>query len=272
MHGSPGRPGAAPCLLAGLVMLGSAVPASAQTVHGSVVDETTNTPVALARVTALEGDSVVAGPITANAEGRFRLSLPGAGPYRLRVERLGYPVHTTLEFQVRAFEEVEVQIALAPEPIPLAPLDVVARGLERGRDQFARRRAAGQGVFVDPIHVALMREAGRIRIPADVVRGVEGIRVNFDGVISATRGFRCITVFLDQSPIALDRAFGGPDVEEEFGGAVSLHQIIDPRQVIAAEVYRSIDEVPQEIRVGVRWQDVEWDRCGVVWFWTTMGW
>jgi hypothetical protein len=250
----------------------AAAPASAQMVHGRVVDEGTGEGVSLARVTALEGDSVVAGPTTANREGRFRLSLPEAGSYRLRVERLGYPVHTTLEFPVRAFEEVEVQIALAPEPIPLAPLEVVARGVERGRDQFARRRAAGQGVFVDPIHVALMREAGRIRTASDVVRGVEGIRVDFDGMISATRGFRCITVFLDQSPIALDRAFGGPDVEEEFGGAVSLHQIIDPRQVMAAEVYRSIDEVPQEIRVGVRWQDVEWDRCGVVWLWTTMGW
>jgi hypothetical protein len=269
------RAGALPWLLAGLLLTVSSLPASAQMVLGRVVDEGTGEGVSLARIAVLVGDSVAVGPSAADQEGRFRLRLPGPGTYRLQVERLGYPLHTTLEFRAGPFEEVEVQIPIAPEPIPLAPLEIVARGPERGRDQFARRRAAGQGVFVDPIHIALMREAGRIRTPTDVVRQVEGIDVDFHGVISATRGFRCIAVFLDHSPISLDRAFGGAAVPEEFGGRLGLHEILDPREIMAAEVYRSIDEVPREIRAGVRWQDVEGlegGRCGVVWFWTTMGW
>jgi hypothetical protein len=271
MHGSPGRPGAAPCLLAGLVMLGSAVPASAQTVHGSVVDETTNTPVALARVTALEGDSVVAGPITANAEGRFRLSLPGAGPYRLRVERLGYPVHTSLEFRVDAFESVEIEIRISPEPIPLAPLEVVARGPERGRDQFARRRASEDGHFVDGIHIALMREARRVRLAADMVRDVEGIRVSAQGRISTTLGWGCLVVFLDHIPIPVGYSPGRFSRDwPPRQASIDLNDAVDYRTIRGVEVYRSLDEVPQELRVGIRWQDV--GRCGVVWFWTSVGW
>jgi hypothetical protein len=284
------RSGPFPWLLALLVLGTSSEAASAQLVHGRVVDEGTGEGVSLARVTVLAGDSVAAGPMTASREGRFRLRLPGPGSYRIQVDRLGYPLHTTLAFQAGPFEEVEVQVALAPEPIPLAPVEVIARGVERGRDQFARRRAAGQGVFVDPIHIALMRDARRIRIPADVVRGVEGIRVGFDGGIDSVHG--CITVFVDQNPIAIGRALGGggaagateliprsPAGEGgRFGGGhdplapIPLDQFLDYRQIIAAEVYRSLDEVPREVRAGVRWQDVEWDRCGVVWIWTTTGW
>lgn len=260
-----------PALVLSALIVLAAAPASAQTVHGSVMDETRNAPVSLARVTALHEDDVVAGPVTANAEGRFRLALPGAGPYRLRVERLGYPDHTTLEFRVDAFESVEIEILISPEPIPLAPVEVVARGPERGRDQFARRRAGEDGHFVDGINIALMREARRVRLAADVVRDVEGIRVNAEGRISTTLGWGCLVVFLDHIPIPVGYSPGRFSRDwPPRQAAIELNPAVDYRTIRGVEVYRTIDEVPGEIRAGIRWQDV--GRCGVVWFWTDVGW
>jgi hypothetical protein len=61
--------------------------ASAVTVTGSVVDDTGN-PVTGARVTA-EGNGVTASG-SSNASGVYRIEIPAAGDYRLRVEREGY--------------------------------------------------------------------------------------------------------------------------------------------------------------------------------------
>jgi len=247
------------------------VPGSAQVVEGRVLDELSEQPVPLARVTALDEDGAAAGPVTATADGGFVLRLPGPGTYRLRVERLGYPVHTTGEFRAHPFERLDLEIRITPEAIPLAPLEVVARGPERGRDQFTRRRAAGEGVFVDPVHIALMRDARRVRIASDVVRNVEGIQVDWDGKISTALGWRCLVVFLDHSPIPVMHTGGGAwEPRLALDGLVDLNDLTDSRNVMAVEVYRSIDEVPEEVRRGFRWSDV--GRCGVVWFWTRVGW
>jgi hypothetical protein len=258
--------------LAAVLVLGVwAAPASGQLVHGRVVDEGTGEGVSLARITAMVGDSVGAGPITADQEGRFRLRLPGPGRYHLRVERLGYPVHTTEELRAEAFEEVEVQVAIAPEPIPLAPLEVVARGLERGRDQFARRRATEDGQFVDMVHIALMRADRRIRQASDVVRDVEGLRVRASGSIRTDLGWGCLVVFLDHSPIPVGYSAGRFSSEwPPRLASITLNEAVDYRTVRGVEVYRTVDEVPEELRRGLRWQDV--GRCGVVWFWTEVGW
>jgi hypothetical protein len=55
-----------------------------------------------------------------------------------------------------------------------------------------------------------------------------------------------------------------------LGGEFNVNDMVNPRSVRGVEIYPSIDEVPDEVRRGLRWQDV--DRCGIVWIWTAMGW
>lgn len=264
------HPGAT--LLAVLVLGASAAPASAQLVHGRVVDEGTGEGIPLARIAVLAGDSVAAGPVTASQAGRFRLRLPGPGSYRIQVERLGYPVHTTLEFEALALEEVEVEIPITPEPIPLAPIEVVARGFERGRDQFNRRRAEEEGFFFDPIHIALDRRAGRVRDLLDIVRRTPGVWVEFNGRSRSAHtnlGWGCLTEYRDNQFMRSPIDYGDGDLPEGFETDLHLAPL-DIRDIMAVEVYRSIEDVPREIRLNIRPR--ESGRCGVILVWTRSGW
>jgi hypothetical protein len=95
--------------------------ANGQVVHGQVLDAIGRTPVALARITVLQGEVELASPLTTTREGEFEMALPGPGFYRIRIQRLGYPDHTSLEFSVGFGERVEILMELSPQAIPLAP-------------------------------------------------------------------------------------------------------------------------------------------------------
>ena len=83
----------------------------AVTIGGSVVDETDN-PVAGARVVVLapETSSGVLAAVTSDAAGAFRLELPAAGDYRMRVEREGYFLLTSKVTRLDPASPVDVHL------------------------------------------------------------------------------------------------------------------------------------------------------------------
>jgi hypothetical protein len=54
-----------------------------------------------------------------DARGEFRLAAPGAGTYRVGVERIGYPDHATEPFTLAAGDSLELTVELAPQAITL---------------------------------------------------------------------------------------------------------------------------------------------------------
>lgn len=105
-----------------------ALPAAAQTVQGTVTGSESMQPVAGARVSLLDAEeSVVAFAIT-DAAGRFRVTAPDAGEYRLWAQRAGLRNTLTRAVPLTAGETVMVELRMAPEP---AEVSAAARELPR---------------------------------------------------------------------------------------------------------------------------------------------
>jgi hypothetical protein len=105
-----------------LLLLAYAVPASAQTVRGTVVERESQRPIAGAFVVLLDaaGDGVradITGP-----GGEFEHHAPAPGWYRLRVERIGVQTVTSEPLEIGAGAVLEVPMRVETRPVQLAPI------------------------------------------------------------------------------------------------------------------------------------------------------
>jgi hypothetical protein len=178
-------------------MLGVAS-ATAQSVRGRVLDDSTGTPVAGARVDLLDlGGRVVHQGVTLQ-DGAFRLSAARPGQYRLIVRRLGYVPRTTPLLDLVASDTVAVAVRLTTAAVTLAPVTIVGRGgtvtvfnpyLERlgyyDREVRYGREGLGLGTFLDGDK--LRPTAARV---VDLLRDVPGIRIVSAGGTKAYVGGR----------------------------------------------------------------------------------
>src|SRR5262245_65229043 len=78
-----------PWMQALLLLLFTAVPAQSQTVIGRVFGDSPTEPIAGAVVTLIDGGGQRVKATLSNEEGRFFISAPAAGSYRLRAEMIG---------------------------------------------------------------------------------------------------------------------------------------------------------------------------------------
>lgn len=269
-------------LMAGLCLALS--PAVAQSVGGRVLEEGSLQPVAYTGIALLDSAGTVVISTVADSLGSFYLRA-GPGRYRLRAERIGYATVTSEPVELRSDEPVIVELRVSASGIPLEPLIVRARGIERGEDAFKRRRALGEGVFLDGDSVAL-REP---RYAHDVFRGVDGINV-VNGAVSSFSGGRCMAIYIDNnsrpyawySPVRSrtslfrDRrstvAPGNPNLALDGAGA----EFVTGDGIRGVEVYRNFWEIPEELRTADR-VDALWPGrsalpCGMAIIWTRIAW
>lgn len=140
-----------------------------------------------------------------------------AGPYRFRVEALGYRAATDT-VTLRGYGAVELEIALTPEALELEPIVVVSR--RRSRLELAGfydRRRQGFGRSLDRSEI---EASGASRV-TDLFRGMAGLtispaRVGAGGIVSMRGG--CVPdVILDgvrlSPPVRLDDMMTIHDVE-----------------------------------------------------------
>jgi hypothetical protein len=104
------------------ILLVCAVPVSAQTVRGRVVERESQRPIAGAFVVLLDasGDGVradISGP-----GGEFEHHAPAPGWYRLRVERIGVQTVTSEPVEIGAGAVVELPVVVDTRPVRLAPI------------------------------------------------------------------------------------------------------------------------------------------------------
>lgn len=267
--------------------------ASAQAVQGVVIDNRNASGVSAATVRVVEGEKAGGGTETDN-QGRFLLRLPGAGVYRLEVTRLGYEKTRSQTFEVLGGDTVTVEFRVAPDAVLLDPMTVTARST-RGRDRFeARMKEWGKGVYLTPDQIDSMK----LRTPTDVFREMPKVKMTWewgersDGsrgqmpTILSQMGTGCILymlngVFVQPPPWATDRpARGAP--RQAPGAALSRavwssYQLghLLPEEVAAVEAYRSVAEVPPELRRFThitRKRGLPLTNCGLVVFWTKAVW
>lgn len=99
-------------------------PLAGQTIHGTIVEEGTSSPVAGGFVVLLAPDGTQRAATLSDAEGRFQLVAPAPGQYGLGVDRIGYLSVRTPPFTLPAGRTVEYRLSVRVEPVALAGIDV----------------------------------------------------------------------------------------------------------------------------------------------------
>jgi hypothetical protein len=97
---------------------------SGQEIRGRVVDSVNGAPVGLAVVIVLDSERRPLVMSAADADGYYRVALPGPGELYVVVERLGYFENETPLLSIASRGEYEVDIEMRPEPFRLDPLSV----------------------------------------------------------------------------------------------------------------------------------------------------
>lgn len=192
------------------------------------------------------------GGVTA-ADGTLLLTPLPAGPVRLRVQHLGYStqeVHAIVE----AARVGVLHVVLRAEPIPLAPVQVVAR--ERRAVQmltdngFYRRQGFGIGTFITREQI-VVRDS---RTLSEVLRGVSGMAF-FGRTIGSSRASFTRMRAIPNCPVQF------------FVDGVPAHGMnideVSPTDVEALELYAGSSQVP------IQFKRFNSD-CGVIVIWTRL--
>lgn len=263
--------------LVALATLSAPTAVFAQAVRGVVVDDTNLAPVSAAMVRLVVGEELREGRET-DAAGRFLMPLPGAGDFQLEVSRLGYRTARSQTFRVEGLDTVTVEFRIAPDAVLLDPITVTARS-RLGRNLFERRRTEwGRGVFLDRRSIDSIAPSR----PADVLEGVEDVVVRYEfgatgsgfmdllPTVRSVRGRGCVLFMVDLVPV---RSLQEEETSDWAGYQLGL---LEPDDIMAVEVYRSIREVPSELQrytyVPRRDGGIGLVNCGLVVFWTRQGW
>jgi hypothetical protein len=258
------RAAAFPCYIL-IALLFATADLHAQTISGNTIDHDTGLRVGHVRVSLISANDRVVTSTVADAGGFFALS-GKPGSYRLRAERIGYATQLTDTLTLRKDENVTVVVKLVAMGIPLPPLEVVARGgPERGQQGFARRMALGKGVFFTRDSI-LSREP---IVVTDAFYSIPGVNVSFTGHITSMTGGKCFKIVIDNNLVP----------------TTAVNQLLHVDWIKGIEIYRSMAELPRELRTAgrmaelfpvisdqVTWFKQKGEPCGLIWVWTENGW
>lgn len=244
------------------------VPAAAlaQTVRGTVVEDSSRAPIVGATV-RLDGP----GGRTASAEtdsmGSFVVKPGRGGEWTVR---LGHPSYAPVTVELRVERETFIELRMGRTAIPLEPLVVAARGTARTSGFYERMQQAGFGKFIDQEEIEL--RAGLIRT-TDLLRtlpGVEIVPVKRGGSNEPPPPGPIQETIQTTSLIYLRGGLGGclPHI---FLDGMPIQQTMDssideflrPEMLEGVEVYTSTAGIPSQFATGTT--------CGVVAFWTRTG-
>lgn len=268
----------------------------AQAIKGHLLDDEQLTPVGGATITLLVGEERGVQVMTRD-DGSFFIPLQAWGTYRLEAQRIGYGTTTSQPFLVERADTVTVDFRVLPDAVLLAPL-VVTTHTNQGRNVFYRRMENwDQGIFVTPEMVDSIQP----RHPADVLRHQPKVWLSWGWArdpetgsagpvpkIHTFMGSGCLSYLIDGRPIRRPR-FSRTPVWLDWPMSM-----LEGKDIVAVEIYRHISEVPLEIRnaadeiyngqsppgvpevTGTMADRVQQDfvegTCGLVNFWTRVGW
>lgn len=113
---------------------------AAQAVRGTLREETSNQPIEGGLAQLLDSSRVVASAVS-DAQGRFHLVAPAAGPYRLRALRIGYRPWTSDRFTLAPGEERALALVVPAVAVVLDEIVASAASPCRTRPESDRRVA-----------------------------------------------------------------------------------------------------------------------------------
>lgn len=231
----------------GSVVVLLSTPASLQaqaTLTGTVRLDSSKTAVAGVEV-VIQGTNRKA---TTDAAGRFVLDSLAHGIHSVVVRSIGYrPI--ALRAYLVSNDTLDVTLFIRKSLVELAPLEVTASAIPIGLEGFERRRLGGWGSFVD--WTTLRNQ--EFRLVSDIVRGMSGVHVRYDGRGQAymTSRANCpMAIYLDGVPLFKGGQGGIPAIDDW-----------NVSNLDAIEAYPSPLSTPSEF-AGV------FATCGTVVFWS----
>lgn len=235
------------------------VPLAAQTVRGVLSDDVTGRPIVAGKITLLQ-ETKSQGTVTTDSTGAFAVEAASDGHFRLKAEALGFTTLTTDTFRVAVGEEVQVELRMAADAIPLEPLTVTTRSFPPSpylvASGFYDRKRAGIGTFLTRADWA-DRSFSRL---SDIFRRMPGMHIDpmgSSGRGSASRSGRSVSRC--QPLLVLDgviTTIGGHSRAD-----IPLDDVINIADIEGLELYRGSSEVPMQFNVHT-------GDCGALLIWT----
>lgn len=280
-------------LLVAVLALGFAPAASAQRVHGRLVDLETRAPLAGGLVTLRTAGGERIGSVAATNEGRFEIRAPGAGLFYVEVNRLGYQLLRDGPFELETGGDREVLYSLRRQVFRLAPIEVTAENARRNayleQVGFYERQKSDFGRYITRSEIEtrrphrfsdLMKMIPGVRVVPSAT-GIGGSSLQLRGSLLSHGGGCEPQVVVDglivirgtarpwrpADDASVDRATEqalpqlDPDREQ-----ISIDDVVMPDDVEAIEVFRSGVQVPA--RFGGTSTSTQ---CGVIVIWTRRG-
>ncbi len=259
----PGResrtgPGVLVALASLLFALASTGEAGAQAVDGRLVDAETRTPVRGAVIQVTDTAGVLAGTAISDAEGQFRITLPGAGvPYRFLATAFGYMPREVHSFRVPDGETLSFpEIPMIPDPFVLDSLSVEVRRLRRGRtpgqEKVRHRQIAGLGTFIPGSLIADTRPPTLTGFVQQLAPGIEIAWYGAGMNVLRAEDARCLSLRVNEFLLGPSNIYA--DLDD-----------IPYDDIAAVEVYATFAEVPPELQIDVY-------PCGLINVWTWIAW
>ncbi|MEO8452814.1 MAG: carboxypeptidase regulatory-like domain-containing protein [Gemmatimonadota bacterium] len=146
-----------------------------------------------------------------DAEGKFVLEGIPTGVHYTMIRKIGFrPVR--LKALIFGADTLNIDVRLFPSAVELEPIEVTAAAVPAGMEEFARRRLAGLGSFID---ASTLRQSESRQL-GDVLRTVRGVRIvqsgSFKSVAVSTRAGRScpMALWVDGLQLYAPGRRGGP--------------------------------------------------------------
>jgi len=196
-----------------LLLLGGGDAAEAQLLQGRVLDQRDEKPVSTAMVRLVDQAGDQRGVSIADSLGLYRIRVPEPGVYRLEAARLGYQNFETPLLEASNPEgEYPIDLLLTPAPVEIEGLTVRANVTSAERTERLLRRDIGLAPASLRYHPFDLEDiTHHIDLGHDLVdmmrfSNLAGIVVKLDleGWCFSLRGFVCLPVYLDGTPLLRD--------------------------------------------------------------------
>jgi len=206
-------------------------------VRGILLDSLTTRTVSQASVSLLDSAGAEIVSVLTDSSGRFFLTSPQSGKFRVRVRRIGYEPATSAAISLQNSKVLQLTLELGPLAPAMQSVTIRDRAVRQWAvDGFRERQALGQGIFLD--HVDILSQ-NPVYI-ADLFRGMPGMRIQLargGPTIESQYGRGCIKMFVNWLPL-----------ESLSENGQRTMELPPPKEVMGVEVYREFKEVPPSLR------------------------
>ena len=254
--------------LVAVVAAGTAQPALAQTIDGTLMEAGSDRPISLGLVIMMttQGDSVTSA--VTDSQGRFSLRAEEPGEFLLIASAFGFKETRAGLFELGRDGHMDIEFRVGAQAMPI---DGILVELQRPsiqhqliRNGYVRRLQRGLGVFITPYDI---EKSGAISTP-DLFRNIPGVAVRMVGgglsahlgesvQFASAMGYCTPTMYVD-----------GQRLTPQVVAAQPLGMLLPLGDIDAVEVYRRPAEVPIEYAGTVSSRDSDPGACGVIVVWT----